>query len=75
MHHSHTGDLMFNLIIKVLQALLGSIWYKKLLSVRREGPKNMTGRVQAAVTLFHNIYLPVLLRVWFPNHKSELIVQ
>lgn len=75
MHASHTGELMFNLICQILKALLGPVWDKKLLSVATDGAKNMTGRVQGAVTRFGNVCLPGFFRVWCANHQLDLIVQ
>lgn len=75
LHESHTGLLMFDMISQLLEAVLGSCWRNKLLSVATDGARNMTGRVQGAVTRFQQVCLPGFIRIWCANHQLDLVIQ
>lgn len=75
---SHTGDLMFSVFGRAMDALCPS-WTQRLLSTCSDGARNMTGRVRGIVSRVataveaHEGYR--LLRFWCGAHQLDLVVQ
>lgn len=56
---AQTGEVIFNIFRSPLEGLFGEVWQTKLLSIATNGVKNMTGRIQGAVTCFASVFYQV----------------
>ena len=74
MHDSHTGENMFLLVSRFLDALNPN-WRSKLLSVASDGASSMLGRFQGIVTRLDNVCLGGFYRIWCGSHQLDLVIQ
>jgi hypothetical protein len=74
MYERHTGENMFILLEKFLNALCSG-WKQKLISVSTDGASNMTGSQQGLVTRIDRECLPGFYRIWCGAHQLDLVVQ
>lgn len=75
MEDSHAGLLMFELIIQVLEGLLGSWRHVKLICTAADRVRNVTARLRGAFSRFEEECLPGFYLIWCANHQLDLVVQ
>jgi hypothetical protein len=59
----HTGEVMFNELCRLLDALCEN-WRDKVLSISTDGDRSMVGSVRGVATRMENVAKPGFLRVW-----------
>jgi len=74
MYDKHTGELMFNLITKLLTAIYPD-WQKKLLGVSTDGASSMTGSVRGLATRLEAVIAHKLYRIWCGLHQLDLVMK
>jgi hypothetical protein len=67
MNERHTGQSMFDMIVKVLDVICPS-WRDSLIGVATDGARNMTRRHVGLLTLLDNATGPNFIRVWCGAH-------
>lgn len=75
LYERHTGDNMFEVLKRFLDAVFSNSWTKKCVAVSTDGARNMTGRVQGLVTRIQHCCLPGMLRIWCGLHQLDLVMQ
>ncbi len=70
----HTGEYMFNILCKLLDAL-DTKWELKIVGVTTDGAANMTGNQRGVVTRLERVALPGFHKVWCALHQLNLRVQ
>ncbi|KAH8933356.1 hypothetical protein BDL97_18G026700, partial [Sphagnum fallax] len=73
MNERHTGQSMFDMIVKVLDVIFPG-WRDSLIGVATDGAKNMTGRHVSLLTFLDNATGPNFIRVWCGAHQLDLIM-
>lgn len=71
----HTGENMYNVLERFLEALLGDSWRHACIGVSSDGARSMTGRVNGLVTRIERTCVGGLVRVWCGLHKLDLVMQ
>ena len=74
MYESHTGENIFLLISKFLDAICPN-WKKKMISVSKDGASNMHGRHQGAITRLNEVCSEGFYQIWCGAHQLVLVVQ
>ena len=75
MFHRHTALIIFDMIVKFLDALYAP-WRFKLINVSSDGENTMTGRHSGLVTRLRSDAEHDVLRIWCPApHKIDLVVK
>jgi hypothetical protein len=70
----HTTKNMCLMVCKLLDNLCVS-WRSKLMSVSTDGDNTMTGWIGGFITLIAKEAVYEVLRVWFPPHQMDLVIQ
>jgi hypothetical protein len=70
----HTGENMFNVLARFLDAVIPS-WRTKCIAVSTDGARSMTGRFQGVASRFHQVCKPGLIRIWCGLHQLDLVMQ
>jgi len=73
MNKRHTGQSMFDMIVKVLDVICPG-WRDSLIGVTTDGAKNMTRRHVGLLTFLDNATGPNFIRVWCGAHQLDLIM-
>lgn len=72
---SHTGQNMYELLCNVLDAIAGTAWKTKLISVATDGAANMVGRARGVVSILERNVPNPIYRIWCGAHQLDLVVQ
>jgi hypothetical protein len=75
LREAHTGINMAELVHSFMTVLCGESWKDKLVGICTDGARNMTGRVNGAVTHLAAGTLPGFFRVWCAAHQLDLVIQ
>jgi hypothetical protein len=70
----HTAKNMCLMVCKLLDNLCVS-WRSKLIPISTDGENTMTGWIGGFVTLMAKEAVYEVLRVWFPPHQMDLVIQ
>ncbi|RHY05403.1 hypothetical protein DYB36_006565 [Aphanomyces astaci] len=74
MFDCHTAENMFNMIVKLLDALFPK-WRAKLIGVSSDGENTMTGRHRGLVTRLVAAAEYNVMRVWCAPHQIDIIAK
>mmetsp|Transcript_16076 Transcript_16076/g.22893 ORF Transcript_16076/g.22893 Transcript_16076/m.22893 type:complete len:170 (+) Transcript_16076:701-1210(+) len=74
MFEQHTGEYMFAILSKLLEAM-DTEWKSKLIGVTTDGAASMVGNQCGVGTRLENIVLPGFYKVWCALHQLDLCVQ
>ncbi|RHZ28071.1 hypothetical protein DYB37_002647 [Aphanomyces astaci] len=74
MFDRHTAENMFNMIVKLLDALFPK-WRAKLIGVSSDGENTMTGRHRGLVTMLVAAAEYNIMRVWCAPHQIDIIAK
>ncbi|RHY20746.1 hypothetical protein DYB36_011168 [Aphanomyces astaci] len=74
MFDRHTAEIIFNMLIKFLDALYPP-WRTKLIGMSSDGESTMTGRHRGLVTRIVATAENPVLRVWCAPHQIDMIVK
>ncbi|RHY39496.1 hypothetical protein DYB30_013534 [Aphanomyces astaci] len=74
MFDRHTAEIIFNMLIKFLDAL-SPPWRTKLIGMSSDGESTMTGRHRGLVTRIVATAENPVLRVWCAPHQIDMIVK
>ncbi|CAM6031650.1 unnamed protein product [Sphagnum compactum] len=77
MFERHTAENIFNLIVRFLDALNGTItiWRAKLMSVSTDGENRMTGCHRGVVTRLEQVAEFPVLRIWCVPHQIDIVIK
>ena len=68
----HTGENMFVVLKKLLDAVFSPTWKLKCISVSSDGARNMIGSKNGLVTCIHNHCNPGIIQIWCGLHQLTL---
>ena len=71
----HTGENMFSVLEKFLNAVLSGGWLQQCICVSSDGARNMTGETRDLVSRISRACPPGMYRVWCGLHKLDLVMQ
>ena len=71
---SHTGENMFSVVVKFMDALYPG-WRDILVSSSTDGARSMTGRIQGLATRIGACTPGKLIRIWCGLHQLDLVMQ
>lgn len=71
----NTGENMCNVVARLLAAVVGLDWNKKLIGIASDGAASMVWHVSGAVTRLERLCVPEVYRVWCGAHQLDLAVQ
>ena len=71
----HTGENMFVVLKKLLNAVFNPTWKLKCISVSSDGARNMIGSANGLVTQISNHCDPGIIQIWGGLHQLDLVMQ
>jgi len=71
----HTGENLFRVLQKFLDALLEDSWKHTCIRVSTDGARNMIGRVQGLVSRVQQVCSLDILQIWCGLHQLDLVMQ
>ena len=76
MHDCHTGEVMFDMLVRFLSTLCPN-WQVSMLGVASDRARNMTGRAAGVVTRLQNYMHDncPLFRIWCGAHQLDLVME
>lgn len=73
-HERHTGENVFNIFARALDALYAT-WRTKIIGAVMDGEKMMTGRREGVVSRIQNVAKLGFTKVWSGGHQLDICMQ